>query len=37
MYLLESVPPKVSSPFVDDVEVVGAKKTPTTSSAIVPW
>ena len=34
--LLESVPPKVSSPFVTDADVVGSNETPISSDVIVP-
>ena len=37
VYLLESVPPKVSSPFSELSEVVGAKETETTFDEIVPY
>ena len=37
MNLLESVPPKVSSPLVTVSWVVGSKETATTSVEIVPW
>jgi hypothetical protein len=36
VYLVASVPPKVSSPLVSDVEVVGSKEIPTTISEMVP-
>jgi hypothetical protein len=32
----ESVPPKVSSPFVTDAELVGSNETPISSEVIVP-
>ncbi len=35
--LVESVPPKVNSPFLTDVVVVGSKDTETRSDEIVPW
>lgn len=35
--LLESVPPKVSSPFVDSSDVVGSNETATTSDEMRPW
>ena len=34
MYLEESVPPTVSSPFIADLEVAGAKEIPRTSAEI---
>jgi hypothetical protein len=37
VYLVASVPPKVSSPLVSVSVVVGSKEIPTTTSAIVPW
>lgn len=37
VYLLESVPPKVSSPFVEEVEVVGSKEMPTSYALMRPW
>lgn len=37
MYLLESVPPKVSSPFAELSVVVGAKETETIFDEMVPY
>ena len=34
--LVESVPPKVSSPFVTEAEFVGSKETPISLDVIVP-
>jgi hypothetical protein len=34
--LVESAPPKVSSPFVTDAELVGSNETPISSELIVP-
>lgn len=36
MNLLESVPPKSSSPFVDDRDVVGSNDIPTSSELMNP-
>ena len=36
VYLFGSTPPKVSSPFPPDREVVGLKEIPTTSDEILP-
>ena len=36
MNLVESVPPKVNSPFLSNVEVVGSKDTPRRSAGVVP-
>ena len=34
---MESVPPKVNSPFLTDVVVVGSKDMPIRLDGIVPW
>ena len=36
VHLLESTPPKVSSPFPRERKVVGLKEIPTTSDEILP-
>ena len=37
LYLLGSIPPKVSSPFTLERDVVELKEIPTTSDGILPW